>query len=325
MRNLRLALVLITVAASGAAVPRAEAAADFAAARDAAAQPAATGAPQAILGFQMGIERRYVLGPPDALVDGESAEWRITLHHIEGEGDAARGVFDLDYTRSEPYGPLREPRVTRSVWGELTVNPRGFPLRLVVGQRVESGEIITEYTYGEGRYEMTIRWPETEMSTTLRIPGHGKDDELVGVYAFLTRIADQRVNGGRAFNDTILANPGLLSLAMPMPLPPDDWDDGITFFTPNWLTIRHPTPDWLRLQRSPQVLNTYFDRNKIELRGTEEIDIGGETVLARRFDIEGPFRGGYVDALGRILLLRHDPGRGMERPQHIRMLRPSEY
>jgi hypothetical protein len=282
-------------------------------------------APQSMLGFRQGVARRYALGPPEALVEGEAAEWGITLHHVEGEGADARAVFDLDYTRREPFGPLREPRITRSLWAELTVNRNGFPLKVVVGERVESGEIITEYVYERGRYVKTITWPETDLSVNLSIPGHDESDQPAGVYAFLTQIADQRFEGGRPFNDSIFANPGLLSLLLPQPLPAEDWELELVFLTPGSRLVRYPTQEWIRLQRNAQVLRSYFDRNRVELRDVEEIDLGGEPVLARRFELEGPFRGGYVDALGRVLLLRHDPGGGMERPQHIRMLRPSEY
>lgn len=280
---------------------------------------------QSFLGFQQGVARRYALGPPEALVEGEAAEWSITLHHVEGEGEGALAVFDLDYTRRAPFGPLREPRVTRSLWAEVTVNRHGFPLRVVEGERVESGEIITEYAYEGGRVSKTIRWPETELSFGLRIPGHDEDDEPSGVFAFLTQIADQRFTGGQPFNDSVYANPGLLSLAMPRPLPPDDWERELVFFTPGVRLVRTPTQDWIRLQRNAQVLRSHYDSNELELREVEEVEIAGEPVLARRFAIEGPFREGYVDARGRVLLLRHDPGQGMERPQHIRMLRPSEY
>lgn len=278
-----------------------------------------------MLGFQVDEQRRYALGPADALIDGEAAEWNIKLHHIEGDASAPLAVFDLDYTRNEPYGPLREPRVTRSLWAELTVNEAGFPLKVMVGERVESGEIITEYAYHDGRYRETIRWPETELTVELRIPGHDEGDAPRGVYAFLTQIADKRFTGGKAFNDSVFANPGLLSLAMPRPLPAEEWEEELFFLTPAVRLVRIPTPDWIRMHRSGQVLRSYFDRNKLELRGVEEIRIGGEAVLARRFEIQGPFRAGYVDALGRVLLLQHDPGSGMERPQHIRLLRPAEY
>lgn len=281
--------------------------------------------PLRLLGFRVGEERRYALGPPDALRQGEAATWGIKLHHIEGEAPALRAVFDLDYTRREPFGLLRESRITRSVWAELTVNEAGFPLEMVIGERIEAGEIITEYVYGGGRYDKTIRWPETEFSIVLRIPGHDDADELRGVYAFLTQIADQRSTGGKAFNDSVFANPGLLSLAMPLPLPLDDWDEELIFFTPGTRLVRFPTQEWIRLQRNARVLRSHFDRNKLELRGVEEVEIGGETVLARRFEIQGPFRSGYLDALGRILLLQHDPGSGLERPRHIRMLSPTEY
>ena len=277
-----------------------------------------------LLGFQVGEERWYALGPPETLVEGEAAEWGIKLHHIEGDGAAPRAVFDLDYTRREPFGPLRVSRVTRSIWAELTVNQAGFPVRIVVGERVESGEIITEYTYERGGYRKTIRWPETELTVDLRVPGLDADDEPRGVYAFLTQIADRRFDGGKAFNDSVFANPGLLSLVMPRPLPADETDREIVFMTPGVRLVRFPTQEWIRLQRNAQVQRSHFDRNKLELRAVEEVEVGGETVLARRFEIEGPFRNGYVDARGRVLLLRHDPGSSMERPQHIRMLRPSE-
>jgi hypothetical protein len=210
------------------------------------------------------------------------------------------------------------------VWAEVTVNEAGFPLKVVVGERIESGEIITEYVHESGRYRATIRWPETELSFTLIVPGHDADDELRGVYTFLTQIADQRFSGGTAFNDSVFANPGLVSLAMPRPLPAEETDVELIFFTPGVRLVRFPTQEWIRMQRNGVVLRSYFDRNKLELRAVEEIEWGGEQVLARRFEIQGPFRNGYLDALGRVLLLQHDPGSGMERPQQIRMLRPSE-
>ena len=159
----------------------------------------------------------------------------------------------------------------------------------------------------------------------MRIPGHDDGDELDGVFPFLTQIADQRVTGGEPFNDSIWANPGLLSFALPQPLPLDDWEREVVFFTPGVRLVRIPTQDWIRLQRNVQVLRSHYDRNRMKLGEVEEVEIGGEPTLARRFEIQGPFREGYVDARGRVLLLRHDPGEGMERPQHVRLLRPSEY
>ncbi len=280
--------------------------------------------PQSFLGFRVGEERRYVLGPAEALVAGEAAEWGIKLHHVEAGGAGPMAVFDLDYTRREPFGPLRESRVTRSLWAELTVNEAGFPLKVVVGERVESGEIITEYVHqGDDRYELTTRWPETELSVTLRAPGLDGDDELRGLFVFLTQIADQRFDGGTPFIDSVFANPGLLSLAMPRPLPVDPYEDELMFLTPGVRLVRFPTQEWIRVQRHPQVLRSYFDRNRLELGEVEELDLEGQTVLARKFEIQGPFRNGYVDALGRVLLLQHDPGSGMERPRHIRLLGPS--
>ena len=309
---------------------------------------------QSMFGFRVGEERRYALGPPDALQDGESARWSIELHHLEdvgsgsGEGPASwsgggprgRGgggdgserrsgplaVFDLEYTRTELSGPLREPRLTRSIWGEVVVNERGFPLKVTVGERIAEGEVITVYAYDNGRYDKLVRWPETEWGTDLTIPGQADEQTLGGVYLFLSQVPDETLaaRGDRAFADNVFANPGLLSLALSYPIPAVASERDLVFLSPGTLLVRYPTQDWMRLQRSSEVRRAHFDRNELKLGDVVETEIGGEIVSARRFELQGPFRNGYVDAIGRVLLLEHDPRGEMEKPRHIRLLRPGE-
>jgi hypothetical protein len=64
--------------------------------------------------------------------------------------------------------------------------------------------------------------------------------------------------------------------------------------------------------------------SRLELGLPELIDIGNRTVDARRLEVEGPFRGAWVDAQGVILLVEYEP-HDLSRPQHVRLLWPSEY
>ena len=60
-------------------------------------------APQAdttFLGFDLGEERRYVLGPPQKLYIGESATWSIHLREIMAE--PRHGIFELAHTWEPP-------------------------------------------------------------------------------------------------------------------------------------------------------------------------------------------------------------------------------
>ena len=101
-------------------------------------------------GYEEGEERRYILGPPEALSGGERATWSISLRELVGE--PAEGFFELTHewnranTRIEPqFGTITG---SRSV-GELRVNARGFPVivdfkteRYVAGMGLESYAIL---------------------------------------------------------------------------------------------------------------------------------------------------------------------------------------
>ena len=53
------------------------------------------------LGFRLGEELRYVLGPPEELLQGESAMWTIRLEEIrEDPGEPAVGVFVFGFERT---------------------------------------------------------------------------------------------------------------------------------------------------------------------------------------------------------------------------------
>lgn len=85
-----------------------------------------------ILGFEVGEEHRYVLGPEEALGRGETGMWSIRLDEIHVRNDGSpESLFALrhEWQAPQPVGdpPLRAITRVRSE-GTLRVNAHGFPL-----------------------------------------------------------------------------------------------------------------------------------------------------------------------------------------------------
>lgn len=144
-------------------------------------------------GYEEGEERRYVLGPPEALSGGEGAAWSIHLRELVGE--PAEGIFELTHewhrarTRIEP--PLGTITAIRSE-GELRVNAHGFPVmvefkteRAVAGIGLESYTILYRYEGGSYRKQIRIEGME-ELVHTAMIRGHKTLDRSIpsGLFAF---------------------------------------------------------------------------------------------------------------------------------------------
>jgi hypothetical protein len=112
------------------------------------------------LGFEIGEQRRYLLGPPEALDAGERGRWAITLDTVYATGAGSHeAVFQL---ASEWHGarlletPLDMITDVES-HGRVQVNASGFPLaieyeteRHLAGGRSETYMIV--YRYDDGRY-----------------------------------------------------------------------------------------------------------------------------------------------------------------------------
>jgi len=129
-------------------------------------------------GYEKGEERRYLLGPPEALPAGESATWSIYLRELVGE--PAEGIFELTHewhrarTRIEPaFGTITGIRSA----GELRVNAHGFPLmvefrteRAVAGIGLESYTILYRYEGGSYRKQIRIEGMEELVHTAMIRP-----------------------------------------------------------------------------------------------------------------------------------------------------------
>ena len=132
---------------------------------------AVASAPQAgdYLGFDIGEERHYVLGPPDALQPRESAKWTIRLDRVDDEGGGRRLVFTLSHTREAPRSLSNQPvsgAITiATVEAELTVNSYGSPLEL------SYTSLRHIYDLGDEEFEVTYRHDHNKYQKEVFVQG----------------------------------------------------------------------------------------------------------------------------------------------------------
>lgn len=148
------------------------------------------------LGFRLGEERRYVLGPTEELYVGEQAIWSIQLREVLA--DPPDAVFELSHVwdRGEPstrgYAIGTVTRVVSN--GELRVNRHGFP----VGVRFEterqlaglgSEAYTVRYTFEDGNFSKHISVGGRDLDHRVRhLSNDGLDlDAPLGMYPFGAR------------------------------------------------------------------------------------------------------------------------------------------
>lgn len=152
----------------------------------------------AFLGFQEGEERRYVLGPPDALYAGESGTWSIRLRDLAGEPRDGIFVLAHEWQRGERRTETAPGSLVQvESDGELRVNAHGFPLDLTFTTRrhlAGLGEWVysIHYRYADRTYLKQISAEGKSWSHTAMIHGHRHlDGDLPGgLYAFLPTVLD---------------------------------------------------------------------------------------------------------------------------------------
>lgn len=322
---------------------------------DGLATPEAPPAPQLAnraFGYELGEERRYVLEPQRSLRPGESAWWSIVLEKIEGEGDELRITFNLEHERTEVIRDIFSGASGRlqlvEVDGRLTVNRFGFPVRLVISEQQDVGgeygslgEVrTTVFTFDGKRFVKQVRISGREWKFNIAIASHDDLDLTVpvGLFAYLPtalRCLGVRGEAGRpsrcAGGDPAFANPGLLSLALPVM-----WEEQVNkkkflFFTPTGVgTMPGGLIDINRLMRleRDQLRNftRYYDKVDLEIKGyVEGAEIGPRKLDAWMLDGSGEMRQVYTDSNGKVLKVIIDPHPVTFGERWIRLLFPSEY
>lgn len=154
------------------------------------------------LGFGLGEERRYVLGPAEQLLVGEQAVWSMHLREILA--DPPDAVFELSHvwergvhrparlsTQSSNRGLAIGTVVRVQSVGELRVNRHGFPVELrfetereLVGLGIESYAV--RYRLEDGVYYKHVAAGGKDLEHRIRNLGNDALDldAAVGMYPF---------------------------------------------------------------------------------------------------------------------------------------------
>jgi hypothetical protein len=298
-----------------------------------ALQPASAGAPSAVertgldtfLGFEVSEERRYAVGPQDALRNGEAITWSVRLERVESEAGRDIGVFALAHEQKR-YG-MSASGAMYVHWkysGEARINEFGFPESVSfsmyeehTGESQWRGDIMSAaYVFTGQEYQKDVRVPDQQWQFTVPIATHDELDLDVPAGAFLFRPV--------AAETDFFTNPALLGFALPDMLP-DVWEARVLFFQPAY-PVRHPGPGWVMNERDTRAaLGRYWVKNTLTLGGSMRLEIGDREINVRKLEISGPLRDAYLDEFGRVVRIDIDPDPWTRQHRHIRLLFPTEY
>jgi hypothetical protein len=304
-------------------------------------------------GYRVGEERRYTIGPEDALRRGEIGFWSIRLDEIEGEGEDFKAIFSLSHERSTTYMDMLSQGKADiffiRVETVLTVNAYGFPLKVVITEQQDLGERAIEsdlrtsiYTFDGERYQKQVRLSGRTWDFNVHIARHRDLDVEVprGVFLYLPtglRCLGRRTNTieydpfeyreGCDWSDPAMGNPGLLSFVIPELWETDEAEKEFLFFTPVTMGTRPAGlinhGQWLRMERD-RLGNTdrYWSKAKLEVKELVEIEVGSRTLEAWKMDLWNDV---YVDRHGKVLRVDLDPNPQYSKDRWIRIQFASEY
>lgn len=323
-RSLGITLVLfgMLTAAGFAALPQAAA---TGAGAPAALDPARSAGLDTFLGFEVGEERRYAVGPADALRDGEQITWSVRLERVDAVEGRTIGVFAMTHEHQRYGISGRGPMYVHWMFsGEARINELGFPEEVSfsmyeqhTGESQWRGDdMFASYHFTGGEYRKDVRVPDQQWQFTVPIATHDAVDLDAPAGLFLFR--------PEAAGTDFFTNPALLGFAVPDPLP-DAWEQRTLFFQPTY-PVRHPTADYVMHERDTRAaLGRYWVKNTLSLGDEMRLQIGTRTINVRKLEISGPLRDAYLDELGRVVRIDIDPDPRTRKRRHIRILFPDEY
>ena len=147
------------------------------------------------LGFEIGEERHYRLGPAESLERGEAATWIIRLESVEGGGTERRGTFSLQHRREAPRSienpPLPGQVTIAQVDTTLVVNAYGAPLELSYFSTrhvYDLGDEVfqVDYRYDGDRYQKRVELMGYDWDFHVDLIQHANldADVPIGLFAF---------------------------------------------------------------------------------------------------------------------------------------------
>lgn len=213
-----------------------------------------------IFGYEVGEERRYVLGPPESLPGGETASWLIRLESLMGTGQGQKAVFAFEHHREVGTSGLILPMpgqvMSASTEGAVTVNGHGFPLEVTftLSRHYHGyGDEVLEvrYAFDGERFEKEV-WIEGKRATT-RIPlrSHEHLDRSVPVGLFVFLPESVSCGGWQIASHLPTSSSGGIPSATLQPGPPEDCTESDpAFANPGFLSLVLPALWEARGQRS---------------------------------------------------------------------------
>jgi len=328
------AAVLATVAAIAIGLPWA---------MPASAQQAP--APSSAFGFELGEERNYRLGPIDSLATGEAADWSIHLDRFIEADDGWRVEFSFTHDRIERIPGSFDPGdlIGVNVYGSLITNLDGFPLEIDFVQELSiSGETLSNsdvrrihYTWDadDHRFLKSVKLGKKDWEFDF---GPAKydfydEDRPRGIYMYTP--SSLGCLGSSQFacfeNDPAFANPGFLSIVFPTLMEAESGERDFMFLTPT--TIGAPpfvttiAGDWLSRERSGfKSMARYFDRTKLELGASGDVEVGPRTRHAWELKIGYGVDRVWIEPEGRVLRVDLETTRDNSDRRYIRYVYPFE-
>lgn len=263
-------------------------------------------------GFRIGQERRYAIGPPDALEPGEGELWIMRLVSISGEPPNHRINFRLEheatrFSRTANVFGRGELIVFRGFMN-LTVNEYGFPLHIEYQGDFDNAPTSNSHeevtlTYAEDWFDVRNRFSMRFREFRLSVASSPLVDPSIprGVY----------VSGSE--------NPALYSLILAGAGIEEVGDIEYMSLRPSPLATRS---SGVRLNRPSR--GGRLSRTRLRFEEFTTVDIGGIEEEAFRLRRPGGTRPDiYVRPDGTVL--RVDMSTRLKRSAFIRLLRPMEY
>jgi len=331
-----------------------------------AVSPPAAGqdAASTFLGFEVEEERRYVLGPLEALGQSESGTWLIRLAEVTRSDGELHGVFALEHTwhiavLGRPIPPGTVTAVESS--GSIRVNGHGFPLLIEIRTKRQLAGVgdeayTTRFEYDDGEYRKVVTGTRSsqEDDVGIRENRHVDFDVPAGVFAYLPGPPECFVGQPRSkpadnsdCEESLFANPGLLGFVIPAlweaagerefvfftpigPVGDRSWRAQAVQTTPGRPPVGSPPvgglqPEGGRLMYQPITPFSYHEIETLRYGERTSIRLG-----RRRMDvwtIQGPGQllAIYADDDGRVVRVDLPKRDDLDPGRWIRLLLPSEY
>lgn len=301
--------------------------------------------PTSAFGYQLGELRHYRLGPLESLASGEAADWTIELERFVETPDGWNVLFAFTHDRIERVPGSMDARdlIGVNVYGSLLTNLDGFPLEIdfvqelsIAGETLSSSDVrhvAYAWDRSANRYRKNVKIGKRDWDFDFGAAKYDyyDEDRPRGIYVYMPSALGCLGSSRYACfeNDPAFANPGLLSILFPALMDADRGERDFMFLMPT--TVGAPpfvssgAGDWLRRERSGfEAVARYFDRTKLRLGISEEIEVGPRKRHAWELRIGSGVDRIWIEPEGRVLRVDLDQTYDNTDKRYIRYVFPSE-